>query len=415
MRRSTTILLLVLGAPGLGAQGFLLTRTSGEQIEGQPVAIQGAGASRALELATATGKVTIPFRDILGLQGPAPRVTAPVAVYLHGGGELKGELAGGDEDGDHLLVKSVALGARKLPVDRLASIVFRERTAGVGPAAFILPGDATCSEALFRKARRGFDLIPGELERFTPAGVLFADAGRSMPRLFRYATLAALSIRGGESAKRPADWMLVTVTGDRLRVALTRVQSATIEVETEFGPVTLSRGQIAALTLLVGNRNFLSDLDPVRVAELGSDGDVSAEPLFPFRRDRTVSEGMVAERRSPAAGFLVAGGHTYGKGLGAHSRCVLTYRVPAKMTRFHARVAIDDEVKLLGVMGDVDVRVRQGDKVLFQHQGLRCGQPPKNLGVLRVTPGALLTLEVGFGKGLFLGDRLDWLSAVFLH
>jgi hypothetical protein len=124
---------------------------------------------------------------------------------------------------------------------------------------------------------------------------------------------------------------------------------------------------------------------------------------------------MIGDQNALADGFLVVGGRTYGKGIGVHSRCTLTYRVPPKMTRFHAKVAIDDEVKSLGVKGDVDVLVRVGEDVLFRHKGLRFGQGPKSLGTLKVRPGSLLTLEVNFGKGLFLGDRVDWLSAVFLR
>jgi hypothetical protein len=123
---------------------------------------------------------------------------------------------------------------------------------------------------------------------------------------------------------------------------------------------------------------------------------------------------VLIERRSLADGFLVVQGFTYGKGLGVHSKSVLTYRVPPGMSRFYARVAVDDEVKSLGVTGDADVVVRLGDQELFSAKGLRRGEAPRSLGVLRVAPGSLLTLEVDFGKGLFLGDRVDWLSAVFL-
>jgi hypothetical protein len=230
-----------------------------------------------------------------------------------------------------------------------------------------------------------------------------------------------MTIRGGVEAETGGDWLLITATGDRLRVELTEVTNTAMLFASEFGAMSLRHTQVAALTRVAGERRFLSDIEPVRVVESGSESGVQAEaggggkPLFTYRTDRTVTGGVLAEDRSSADGFLVVDGHTYGKGLGVHSRCVLTYRVPAGMGRFHAKVAIDDEVKSLGVKGDVDVRVCMGDAVLFEKKGLRRGQAPVSLGLLKVQAGALLSLEVDFGKGMFLGDRVDWLTAVFLR
>ncbi len=128
-----------------------------------------------------------------------------------------------------------------------------------------------------------------------------------------------------------------------------------------------------------------------------------AEPLYPFQRDRTVS-----------GNFLVAGGRTHGKGLGVHSRSRLSFRVPAGFSRFYCLVAVDDEVKSLALRADVDVKVLSGDRELFAFQGLGSGDAVVDIGVLEVSPGDLITLEVDYGKGMGLADRVDWLSAVFL-
>jgi NPCBM/NEW2 domain len=415
MRCSITILLLLLWPPWAQAQGFVLSRVSGAQVAGKVVGVRGAGAARTVVLATEGVQIAIPLAELLAFHGPAPRVHAPVTAYLTGGEELKGDLSGGDDGGYHLIFKSATLGTRTIPVDRLRCLVFRKRALGSTAEAFALAPDAKFEGALFRKARRGFDVLGGELERFAAEGVHFAQDDQARPRLFRYRTLTALTIRGVAEPKDPGDWLLVTTTGDRLRVALTAVTGTHMELGTGFGPVSLAHGQIAVLTKISADHVFLSDLSPVRVAESGSEGALGAEPLYSYRRDRTASGGMIGDEASPADGFLVVSGRTYGKGLGVHSQCTLTYRVPPKMTRFHAKVAIDDEVKSLGVKGDVDVVVRIGAKVLFQKKGLRLGRGPISVGTHAVKPGALLTLEVQFGKGLFLGDRVDWLSAVFLR
>jgi hypothetical protein len=398
----------------LQAQGFLLTRADGSQLPGQVLGLETADTGRAIVFAGPGGKLTVPWTEILGLQGPSPRVTAAVAVYLVGGDELKGLITGGDDEGETLALET-AIGRLKIPLDRLRSIVFRTRAKTRGVDEFRLSKDDDFDEAVFLEAGRGLDVQGGEIDRLTDRGVYFARAGEDLARMFRFDALVGLTIREGAGAEEPGSWSLITTAGDRLRVELLAAGSKQLRIRTEFGENDLPYEQISALTHLGGSRRYLSDMKPVRIAEAGDDGGLDQTPLYSFQRDRTVSGGVLLARRSPADGYLVVDGWTYGKGLGVHSKCELTYRVPPKMTKFYARVAVDDEVRALGIKGDADVVVRSGDTVLWSTKGLCCGQKPASLGVLAVTPGALLTLEVDFGKGLFPGDRVDWLSAVFLH
>jgi len=397
----------------LQAQGFLLSRTDGRQVAGRIVGLGGAGETRSLVFATGQSEVGVPWTAILGLQGLSPKVDAAVAVHLVGGDEFKGQIQGGDDEGENLVL-STALGSLTIPIDRLRSIVFRKLAGTRGPEAFQIAKSDGFDEAVFLEAGRGLDVQGGEIERLTERGIYFARLGDALARMFRFDSLVGLAIRGGIGAEETGGWSLVTTAGDRLRVEVVGANAEQLRVRTEFGVKALPYQKIAALTRLAGDRVYLSDLLPVRVAEVGDDGDLSSGPLYSYQRDRTVSGGVLYDERSPADGFLVADGRAYGKGLGVHSKCSLTYRVPAQMTKFLAMVAIDDEVKALGVKGDADVIIRSGSEVLWRSVGLRRGQKPKSLGVLKVQPGTLLTLEVGFGKGLFPGDRVDWLSAVFL-
>lgn len=398
----------------LPAQGFLLTRVDGSQLPGQVVGLGVADAGRTMVFTNSRGKVSVPWTEILGLQGPSPRVTAVVAVYLVGGDELKGLIIGGDDEGETLDLET-AIGRLQIPLDRLRTIVFRTRAKTRSIDEFRLSKDDDFDEAVFLEAGRGLDVQGGEIDRLTDRGIYFARVGEELARMFRFDSLVGLTIREGVGSEEPGSWSLITTAGDRLRVEILTAGPKQLRVRTEFGEKDLPYEQISALTHLAGPRKYLSDMTPVRIAEAGDDGGLDKAPLYSFQSDRTVSGGVLFARRSPADGYLVVDGWTYGKGLGVHSKCELTYRVPPKMTKFYARVAVDDEVKALGIKGDADVTVRSGDTVLWSSKGLCCGQKPASLGVLAVTPGALLTLEVGFGKGLFPGDRVDWLSAVFLH
>jgi len=394
---------------------FLLSRVDGTKWQVRLSGVRGKG--EALELAVQRlGQTTwVRVADLLGLHGPAAKVQSQAAVYLVEGGELKGRITDGGKHGETLTVATAALGAVVVRVDRLRCIVFRDN-APVSGEAFVLPDGTKDDEAVFKRARRGFDTILGQVGRFTGEGILFHIPGAEFPQLFRYRKLAGFALRGGDKPADPGPVQLITTAGDLLRVRLLRVSEGKLWVTAEGLELQVPLARIAALSFLSGgDRHYLSDLPVLREEERASADELGTRPLFSYRRDRTASGGFVAGRRHPADGFLTVHGHTYGKGLGVHSHSRLTFRVPPGYTRFHALVGIDDEVMAMGVRGDADVRVKMRDKILFTAKGLRRGQAPRSVGVLAVEPGALITLEVDFGKAMFLGDRVDWLSPVFLR
>jgi hypothetical protein len=154
-----------------------------------------------------------------------------------------------------------------------------------------------------------------------------------------------------------------------------------------------------ACVSFAGVGTFLSDLQPKEVAESGCDGDA----VHPWQRDASVLGGP-----------LVAAERTHAKGLGVHSRSRLVFTVPDGAGSFWTRVAIDDSAGSLVVRANADVRVLVGGAVRFEHKGLEPGQGTRDTGLMPVRPGETVTLEVDFGKGRDLGDRVAWLSPVFL-
>ena len=147
-----------------------------------------------------------------------------------------------------------------------------------------------------------------------------------------------------------------------------------------------------------GVGTFLSELEPEAVVENGYAGEV----VHPWQRDA-----------SAVGGPLTTAGRTHGKGIGAHSRSKLTYRVPAGAGAFWTRVGLDDSSSALGVRAEADVRILVDGAVLFERLGL-LGGAPLDAGQLPVRGGQTITLEVDFGRGQDIGDRVNWLSPVFL-
>ncbi|MEM7202521.1 MAG: NPCBM/NEW2 domain-containing protein [Planctomycetota bacterium] len=399
-----SLALAVLAAPR--SQQVRVTLTDGALVHGVLRGLVGEAREAGLELDLGeAGTRRLPLARVLAVHGAPPEPAGDVLAHLVGGDEIRGALAGGDAAGESFTLQSRSLGTVIVPVDRLQTLLFPARAAGRGPAEFALPEGSEADEALFRPTARGFDVVVGAIHRFTPSGVLFEGSVGAEPRQFPYRDLGAVALRDGLPREAAADVHLVTRSGDALRLALRGLDGGMLrgvaEAEREL-EVPLS--EIAALTLQRADRVYLSDLEPERVEEAGHAFGDDALPLYRY-----------AEDRAATGGFLVAGGMPFGKGLGVHSRCSLTYRVPEGCDRFLAWVAIDDAVLETPVRGSAEVRVAPaGGAVAFGPKTVRSGAAPAAVGPLAVTPGALLTLHVEFGEGWFVGDRVDWLQAVFL-
>jgi hypothetical protein len=385
------------GAPS-GPPAFRVLLRDGSWVEG-----------RFRELDTADGTVTLDGRelrlsDVVSLSGPAPaEAVGGVELQLVGGDVLRGEVVGGDEAGETIVVRSPVLGEVPVYVDRVARLVFLDRVAAGQNADFSIPDDVDEGEGLFVPARRGFDLIVGAVHRFGPEGVLFEARGDASPRLRPYGEVAGFALRDGEEPERESAWRLVTAAGDRVGVDWIGGSEQELTFVLESGAeVRIPSGQLAALTPLGTDIRFVSDLEPVGVEErssFGGDGEV----LRPYRADRSVVDGP-----------LCASGQGFGKGIGVHARSVLTFAAPAGVTALVGVVALDDSVLGLPVRGVVDVQVRVDGARSFERAGLAAGTAPVALGRIPVRPGMKVELVVDFGPGLDLGDRVDWLAVAFV-
>ncbi|MBM4061645.1 MAG: hypothetical protein FJ265_11205 [Planctomycetes bacterium] len=365
------------------ASGEVLVATS---IEGDP--------ARGLDVESAQGRRRLQPGELLALQGaPALLVELPSA-WLAGGDVVRGALAGGDAAGEHLELLSPCLGRVALATDRLQALV------GPGAeAAAALPLPPGVGEAIVQRAAFGYDLLAGAVHQFGERGVSFQPDGDGGPRWFRLQDLVGLRIADPAPRAAPAGAFLRTRTGDHLGVRVRAFTKSGLLAELESGaPLDVRRADVASLVFAsVGT--FLSDLEPAEVAESGFDGDA----VLPWRRDLNVLGAP-----------LVAAGRTCGKGLGVHSRSRLAFVVPAGVRHFWTRVAIDDSAAGLPLRAHADARVYVNDARRFEAQGLLAGRPVRDSGLLPVAPGDRVVLEVDFGEGRDLGDRVDWLLPVFL-
>jgi hypothetical protein len=340
------------------------------------------------------GEVRVAADQLLALHGSAVQDAGLPAFWLAGGDVLRGALAGGDEAGDVLEVQSPVFDRLPVPVDRLLALT---RTGDLRPEQLVLP--AGVAEGLFVRARLGFDLLTGSVHQFGERGVRFAATGQTEPSWRGLDELVGLRIADPLPRDGTTAAILWTRTGDRLGVDVVAGTAEGLQVQLEQGRPALVRWRDVASVCWLGRAVHLSEQEPVQVVEAGCDGEV----LYPWQRDRAVLGGP-----------LVAGGRSYGKGLGVHSLCRLVYRVPDGVAAFWTRLALDDTAAALPLRPAVAARVLVDQQVVWSTDVLRPGGEPVDLGLLPVRPGQRLVLEVDFGPGRDLGDRAAWLLPVFL-
>jgi hypothetical protein len=332
-------------------------------------------------------------RDLLSVRATAAHAPELLRVELVGGDVVHGAIAGGDEDGDVLELLSPSLGKIALSIDRLAAVV----QPGVHASDQVLPDDV--DEGIYLRTGRGYDLVAGTLHRFGSRGISFQSGSVAGPVWFSPRKFSSLRLRGGEERKAVAPMMLLTRTADRLGVTMQSCSEQGLDVVIDGGATVHLRWADVASLSFEKDVVHLSAIKPSQVAESGFEGDV----VYPWRRDRNV-----------VGGELLALGRAYGRGLGVHSRSRLSFEVPVGATHFRTRVALDDSVADLPIKAHAEVRVLLGNKLLFESSDLKLGQAPLDAGLHPVKAGATITLEVDFGSGRDIGDRVNWLLPMFL-
>lgn len=323
------------------------------------------------------------------------RAVAPelLRVDLVGGDRLYGAIAGGDADGEDLELLSPVIGKVRLPIDRIAAVV----QPGVHPSDQVLPEGV--DEALFVPTGRGFDLVAGTLYRFGPQGIRFQPEGAQSPSWYSPRRVSSLRLRGGLEREQQPSAVLLTRAADRIGLKLSSCDQEGLQAVLETGQEVTVRWRDVACVCLMKDVVHLSTLAPTRVVESGFDSEIT----YSWRRDRCA-----------AGGELLAQSRAYGLGLGVMSRSRITFRVPERATHFRASVAFDDTAVELPVRAHAVARVLKGNRLLFEADDLTPGQQPRDVGMHAVEVGDTITLEVDFGRGRDIGDRVNWLLPMFL-
>ena len=100
-------------------------------------------------------------------------------------------------------------------------------------------------------------------------------------------------------------------------------------------------------------------------------------------------------------------GKAFSRGLGVHSRSVLTYTLDGGYESLRATGGVDDSV---GPQGSVIYRVYGDDKLLYESPVQRGGDEPLEIQV-PIKGVLLLRLEVDFADNGDAADHANWAAA----
>ena len=365
----------------------------------------------------------LPVNEVLVLVGQPPRrpqIPHPrraVLATLVGGDVLSGAMIGGDLEGEGFDLRSPSFGEITVATDRLESLVFAAGlNAGVEPRTLRLPdSEDGGDEAVFVAAARGLDRQFGVLERFSDDGIQLVPAGAGAAggkvRLFPFRSMVGFALRAGEPRDYESNVLVCTRTGDRLYAILQSFSPTGLELGFEADrTLKIAHAEIASVTFLSGGaRRYLADLQPTRIDESGfrfADDPESwfQGPVFPVRTNRNVSGGPLA-----------VGGEHHALGFGVQSRSRLFFDVPSGVNRFMTSVGLDDSAARDGLRANAEARIRRNGRVVWSVETIDGAHAMHRPPPFEVVPGDELVLEVDFGLGMDLGDRIDWLTPVFLR
>jgi len=234
--------------------------------------------------------------------------------------------------------------------------------------------------------------IAGVMEQTETGKLHFRYQGRSR-------TLPLEQVEGLILAARPE-----SAQADELRPSFTLASGVVVsgqwkdldasvwKVQTAWGQeLKLPAAEIQDVRFRGGKMTYLSDLIPSKVEEA---------PFFGHRLRWRRDLNLLGEP-------LKMNGRTYERGLAVHSRCILTFDLSGRYSRFEATVGFDEAARSLG---RVDCRVFADGKELYANRDLRADGPPVTLA-LPVAGAEVLRLQVDFGANQDTGDRVIWANA----
>jgi hypothetical protein len=393
----------VAGKDPVAAVPFALRTASGKVFKGR---LQKIDDDWTVRLRSAKAK-SVPGTEIISLRrlGVAlPRYPRGEQVILANGGRLPGTLEKVADDRVHLRpgfpLRTEKEGPLRLPLSAVA-VLWQAAPDGDSRPDLLLRKLARGRRARDLLLLRNGDRLEGTLLgmdrdnfRLETEGKKTVTVGRS-----RVAALAFNTELLSRARPRGVYAQLVLTTGCRLVLASARVidNGRTLRGKLPTGgSVDLPLAKVVALDYRQGCAVYLSDLKQTSYKHTP----------YSLLKWPYVTDGSVADRD------LRLGGSTYDKGLGMHSRSLLTYDLKKGYWRFEALVGLDADT---GRRGRARVKVLLDGKSadIGWKKELTAKDGPRRIS-LDVRGKRQLTLVVDFGRFGDVQGHVNWADALLV-
>ena len=156
----------------------------------------------------------------------------------------------------------------------------------------------------------------------------------------------------------------------------------------------LSLDDVLRITVHNGRQVWLEDLHPSAVVQTPY-----LDRLMPYQVNQNLTGGPLLLSTGPVS-----------KGIAVHSRCFLTYDIGGGYARFRTVVGFQQPE---GKSGRVAIRVNGDGRTLWENPDFKGDEKPVPLD-LPITGVSQLVLQVDYGKGQDVGDRVIWGEARLL-
>lgn len=329
---------------------------------------------------------TIPLDQFVGLQesvaSPRP-ASAKLMLVLNTGTRLTGEAK--ELKDEKLTFVSPNLGEMTFPLKQIVRLEAIAKSSAAKPAASktedilqlnngdtvrgVIDGISATSVTI--KTPAG----PSEVTLDTVAVVVFAETGDI-----------------GKAATK--GYKIEFDDGSMLAVETLTVQGSNVSIALPGGAsCVLDLSKLTSIEQLDGPVAWLSGVTPSEITQVPF-LDVS----WPARMDRSVTGDT-----------LRFGARTFTRGIGVHSHSTITWPLDGGYKSFRTQYAIDGNLPY----ADVDVRVLLDGKVVHEAKDFKSGilSPVVSLDL---GTAKTITLEVDFGAGYDVQDRLNWIEPALL-
>jgi len=335
------------------------------------------------------GDRAVPMDDFLQLERPLPASTQQGKFVLHmaGGDQLAGEPV--SIAGEQLVWNNAAAGELRVPMNRVAALTRPGQQ----------PPDKRTSEDVV--TLNNGDAVRGIIAGIEAGKVNVQRPDATEPTPVPLDSIAKIQFAStaapGAAAANARSFRIRLADGSSLPARALMLDGGKLQADLGDGkprPVELAR--VAAIEQVNGPAAWLSGRAPaesVYVPFFGSGQE------YPARTD-----AMVDGSRD-----LRFGGKTFRRAVGVHAYSRLTWPLDNTYAAFRTQYAVDERL----TQADMTVRIKVGDKVVHEKQNVRGGMLSPVITV-DLAGAKSLTLEVDYGSGTDVQDRLVWLEPALL-